>query len=49
MITLVRAADRRRMYSSSRGLDVDSLDGTAKGDGDTDDDNDATWACGRSA
>ena len=49
VITLVRAADRRRMYSSSRGLDVDSLDGTAKGDGDTDDDNDATWACGRSA
>ena len=45
-----RSADRRCMYSSSRGLDdVDSLDGTAKGDGDTDDENDATWECGRSA
>ena len=34
---------------SSRGFDVDSLDGTAKGDGETDDDADAMWACGRGA
>ena len=34
---------------SSRGFDVDSLDGTAKGDGETDDDADATWACYRGA
>ena len=34
---------------SSRGFDVDSLDGTAKGDGETDDDADATWAWGKGA
>ena len=34
---------------SSRGFDVDSLDGTAKGDGETDDDADATWAWVRGA
>ena len=31
---------------SSLGFDVDSLDGTAKGDGETDDDADATWVRG---
>ena len=35
--------------ASSRGFDVDSLDGTAKGDGETDDDADATWAWVRGA
>ena len=34
---------------SSRDFDVDSLDGTAKGDGETDDDADATWVWGRGA
>ena len=34
---------------SSRGFDVDSLDGTAKGDDETDDDADATWAWGKRA
>ena len=34
---------------SSSGFDVDSLDGTTKGDGKTDNDADATWAWGRGA
>ena len=34
---------------SSRGFDIDSLDGTAKGDGETDDDADAACAWGRGA
>ena len=33
--------------ASSRGLDIDSLDGTAKGDGDTVNKADATCACGK--
>ena len=34
---------------SSRGFDVDSLDGTVKGGGETDDEADATCAWGRGA
>ena len=34
---------------SSRDFDADSLDGTAKGDGGTDDDANETWAWGRGA
>ena len=51
VVTVVRGVDRRCMHDtvSSLGCDVDSLDGTVKGDGETDDDADATWACGRGA
>ena len=49
MVILVRVEIVAVCAVSSRGLDVDALDGAAKGDGETDDDADATWAWGRGA
>ena len=47
MTTLVRGVDRRYMRGFFAMLRLDSLDGTAEGDGETDDDANAT--CGRGA
>ena len=51
VVTLVRGADRRCVcgFLAWLTVNVDSLHGTEKGDGETDDDADATRVCGRGA